>query len=59
MTPQKPTCPICNSENVKAITVWHMASGPRYFTEPPQPMFACQESSCRHKWPRQSDTDPV
>ena len=46
MPTQKPPCPKCNSEKVKAITRWRMA-------EPPHTIFTC--SSCRHEWPQQSD----
>ena len=47
-----PSCPECHSEHVKPVTIWQMASADGTAQVPPQPMFACQEHSCMHKWAR-------
>jgi hypothetical protein len=49
-----PICPKCQTTNVKPVTVWQMTTTSLYVTEPPLPMFACQELACLHKWPRES-----
>jgi hypothetical protein len=53
--PHQTICPKCHSGNVKPVTIWRMASTNGSFQAPPQPMFACQELSCLHKWARPSD----
>ena len=45
-------CPRCRSENVRAVMIWRVGPRPAYVTEPPVPMFACQELDCLHKWAR-------
>jgi hypothetical protein len=54
--PHQSICPKCNSDNVKPVTIWRMASANGSVQAPPQPMFACQEPTCLHKWARPSDT---
>src|ERR1041385_1012716 len=50
------TCPKCNSASVKPVMMWRMASADGTVQAPPQPMFACQDPSCLHKWARPTDT---
>ena len=45
------TCPKCNGADVRPVMIWRMG----FVEAPPQPMFACQDPSCRHKWARPSD----
>jgi len=54
--PHQSICPKCNSDNGKPVTIWRMASANGSVQAPPQPMFACQEPTCLHKWARPSDT---
>ena|SRR4029079_3216795 len=52
-------CPKCQSANVKPVTVWQVTSASLNVTAPPQPMFACQELFCLHKWARQPNVEVV
>lgn len=46
------SCPQCTCNRVKPIMIWRMASADGSVQGPPQPMFACQELGCLHKWTR-------
>ena len=48
-----PNCPKCNTENPKAIHSWRITAAHK-IAEPPQPMWACLNPTCLHKWPKES-----
>jgi hypothetical protein len=50
-----PICPQCHSKNVKVGSIWNLGPPPLYVTEPPTPIFACQEVSCLYQWARLPD----
>ena len=51
------TCPKCQSADVRPVESWSISTATSQLTEPPQPMWGCRNPLCRHKWPRESDTD--
>jgi len=46
------TCPKCQSEGVKPVERWRISSTLQV-AEPPQPVWACSNPTCLHKWPRE------
>jgi hypothetical protein len=46
------SCPKCQSE-VKPIESWTISPGYKV-NEPPQPMWACLNPTCLHKWPKEA-----
>ena len=52
-----PTCPKCNGEHVRAVTIWPVTPGTDDVAKSPQPVWACQALSCRHQWARQADAE--
>jgi hypothetical protein len=55
--PHQTTCPKCNGEHVRAVTIWRVAPDTDDVTNSPQPVWTCQALSCRHQWPRQADAE--
>jgi|KBSSwiStaDraftv2_1062776.scaffolds.fasta_scaffold00706_9 hypothetical protein len=47
-----PKCPKCQQE-VKSIESWRISPELKV-EEPPQPLWACPNPSCLHKWPQES-----
>jgi len=45
-------CPKCQQE-VKSIESWRISPELKV-EEPPQPLWACPNPSCLHKWPQES-----